>query len=448
MAQINLTEGPITKDMLRFAFPMICGNMLQQLYNVVDTLIVGKYLGTRALAAVGSSYTLMTFLTSILLGMCMGSGAMFSIRYGEKNHPRLQRDLYVSFFLIAALTVIINGIVFLFIDPIMGLLSVPADTYALMRTYLFVIFFGIAATFLYNYFAAVLRALGNSFVPLIFLGISALINIVLDLYFIISLNWGVAGAAFATILAQWFSGIGIALYCIAKCPVMRIEKQYRHFTGDSLREITNASFLTCMQQSVMNLGILMVQGLVNSFGTIVMAAFAAAVKIDAFAYMPLQDFGNAFSTFIAQNYGAKRKERIRKGIRSAVCCIALFSLIVSTLVVIFSRQLLLLFIKPEETEVIAVGMSYLRTVSLFYFGIGALFMLYGLYRAINRPGMSLVLTVISLGTRVALAYLLSPISSIGVNGIWWAIPIGWFLADATGILCYIHYGKHLNTEKN
>lgn len=436
MAQIDLSKGPITKNILRFAFPMICGNMLQQLYNVVDTLIVGRYLGTHALAAVGSSYSLMTFLTSILLGMCMGSGAMFSIRYGEKNCEKLQQDLYVSFFLIAALTVVINGSVFLFIDPIMRMLSVPADSYALMREYLWVIFFGIAATFLYNYFAAVLRALGNSLVPLVFLGISALINIVLDLYFIISLNGGVAGAAFATIIAQWFSGIGIALYSMLRCPFMRIKKECRRISRSTLKEITGASLLTCLQQSVMNLGILMVQGLVNSFGTVVMAAFAVAVKIDAFAYMPLQDFGNAFSTFIAQNYGAKERARIKKGIRSAVCLIFCFSVTVSALVVIFTRELLLLFIKPEETEVLTVGMSYLHTVGIFYFGIGALFMLYGLYRAINLPGMSLVLTIISLGTRVALAYLLSHVPAISVRGIWWAIPIGWFLADITGILSY------------
>lgn len=446
MAQINLSEGPITKNLLLFSLPMICGNMLQQLYNVVDTLIVGKYLGTGALAAVGSSYTLMTFLTSILLGMCMGSGAIFSIRYGERNHEKLQQDLYVSFCLIAILAVIINGAVFLYIDPIMRLLSVPADTYVLMREYLWVIFFGIAATFLYNYFAAVLRALGNSLTPLIFLGISALINIILDLYFIISLNWGVAGAAFATVIAQWFSGIGIAFYSMLRCPFMRIEKKNRHFSRHSLHEITNASLLTCLQQSVMNLGILMVQGLINSFGTIVMAAFAAAVKIDAFAYMPLQDFGNAFSTFIAQNYGAKKKERIHKGIRAAACIVACFSLIVSSLVVIFAKHLLLLFIRPEETAVLAVGLSYLRTVGIFYFGIGTLFMLYGLYRAVNLPGMSLVLTIISLGTRVALAYLLSSVPSISVNGIWWSIPIGWFLADAAGCLLYIPLTKKENNK--
>lgn len=203
-----------------------------------------------------------------------------------------------------------------------------------------------------------------------------------------------------------------------------------------IRELLSASVLTCMQQSVMNFGILMVQGLVNSFGAAVMAAFAAGVKIDSFAYMPVQDFGNAFSTFIAQNYGAGEEERIRKGTRSAVFCAAVFCAVISLVVFLFARELLLLFIKPWEGEILAVGVQYLRTEGAFYWGIGGLFLLYGLYRAIGRPGMSLVLTVISLGTRVALAYGLSAIPAIGVAGIWWAVPIGWVLADITGVLFY------------
>lgn len=186
----------------------------------------------------------------------------------------------------------------------------------------------------------------------------------------------------------------------------------------------------------MNFGILMVQGLVNSFGTVVMAAFAAAVKIDSFAYMPVQDFGNAFSTFIAQNYGARDMGRIRRGIRSAVLAAAVFSGAVSVLVCVFAEPLLLLFVKPEEREILAVGVQYLRVEGAFYVGIGILFLLYGLYRAIQRPGMSLVLTVISLGTRVALAYALSAIPAIGVVGIWWSVPIGWALADVAGVVYY------------
>lgn len=181
------------------------------------------------------------------------------------------------------------------------------------------------ATFLYNYYACVLRAVGNSTAPLLFLGVGAVTNIVLDLVFILVCHWGVAGAAWATVIAQWISGVSILIYTKVRCPWLNLERRHMHMRRENISEITQASVLTCLQQSVMNLGILMVQGLVNSFGTVVMAAFAAAVKIDAFAYMPLQDFGNAFSTFIAQNYGANRKDRIRKGIRSAIMTSVFFA---------------------------------------------------------------------------------------------------------------------------
>ena len=430
----DLTRGPVTKGMLLFALPMILGNLLQQFYNVADTLIVGQFLGAAALAAVGSSYTLMTFLTSILLGMCMGSGAVFSIRFGEGDRARLKNSLSLSFLMIAAFTVVMNLAVFLLIDPMMGLLQVPEEVYPLMRSYLWVIFWGIGGTFLYNYFACLLRAIGNSATPLLFLGISAVLNIALDLVFVVVVPWGVAGAAFATSLSQWVSGLGLLAFTLAKMPQLRPSRQDVRWEKDRVLEIARFSLLTCVQQSVMNFGILMVQGLVNSFGTMVMAAFAAAVKIDSFAYMPVQDFGNAFSTFIAQNYGAKRMDRVRRGIKSAVVSSVVFALLISVLVFVFAKPLLLLFVKPEETEILAVGVQYLRIEGAFYFGIGILFLLYGLYRAIERPGMSLVLTVISLGTRVALAYALSAVPLFGVTGIWWSVPIGWALADITGFL--------------
>ncbi len=432
----DLTRGPVTKGMLLFALPMILGNLLQQFYNVADTLIVGQFLGATALAAVGSSYTLMTFLTSILLGMCMGSGAVFSIRFGEGDRARLKNSLSLSFLMIAAFTVVMNLAVFLLIDPMMGLLQVPEEVYPLMRSYLWVIFWGIGGTFLYNYFACLLRAIGNSATPLLFLGVSAVLNIVLDLVFVVVVPWGVAGAAFATSLSQWVSGLGLLVFTLVKMPQLRPSRQDVRWEKDRVLEIARFSLLTCVQQSVMNFGILMVQGLVNSFGTVVMAAFAAAVKIDSFAYMPVQDFGNAFSTFIAQNYGAKRMDRVRRGIKSAAVSSVVFALLISVLVFVFAKPLLLLFVKPEETEILAVGVQYLRIEGAFYFGIGILFLLYGLYRAIERPGMSLVLTVISLGTRVALAYILSAIPAIGVVGIWWSVPIGWALADVTGVLYY------------
>ena len=432
----DLTTGSITGTMLRFALPMITGNLLQQFYNIADTLIVGRYLGVQALAAVGAAYALMSFLTSILLGLCMGSGAVFSLRYGEKNEGMLKSSMFVSFVLVAAVALVLNTAVFLFIDPIMYLLCVPVEIYGFMREYLWVIFFGISAVFLYNYFACLLRAVGNSFIPLVFLGISALLNVGLDLVFVLVFKWGVAGAGAATVVSQFVSGIGICLYTYLKMPEFRINRSYMKMDRKVLAEISGFSFLTCVQQSVMNFGILMVQGLVNSFGAVVMAAFAAAVKIDSFAYMPVQDFGNAFSTFIAQNYGAGRHDRVEKGIKSAVTASVLFCLVISFIVCVFARELMLVFVQPQEAEILAVGVQYLRIEGTFYCGIGCLFLLYGLYRAVRKPEMSVVLTIISLGTRVVLAYILSAIPGIGVVGIWVSVPIGWFLADCTGFAYY------------
>lgn len=434
--QRNLTKGNVTKTMLLFAGPMILGNLLQQFYNVADTLIVGRFLGPGALAAVGSSFSLMTFLTSILLGLCMGSGVYFSMLFGAQKEEALKNGIFISFVSIGSITLVIEGLVLLFTEPMLKLLQIPAGIEKETHVYLQIIFSGIVFTFLYNFFAALLRSLGNSMVPLIFLAAAAVINVVLDFVFILCFQMGVAGAAWATILAQAASAVGILLYCMVRIPLLRFHRQHLHFEKKITRQILQYSLLTCVQQSVMNFGILMVQGLVNSFGITVMAAFAAAVKIDAFAYMPVQDFANAFSTFLAQNHGAGEKKRISLGIRSAVITSLLFCAIISVLVCVFADNLMMFFVKPEETRIIAIGARYLRIEGVFYFGIGGLFLLYGLYRGLGKPGISVVLTVVSLGTRVGLAYLLAPIPAIGLSGIWWAIPIGWILADIAGLLYY------------
>ncbi len=440
MNQSSLTTGNITKSLLRFAFPMMVGNLLQQLYNIVDTLIVGQFLGKEALAAVGSSYSLMTFLTSILLGLCMGSGVCFSICFGKREYDRMKSGIFMSFVMIGGAALLLSAAVFAGMDLILKALQVPGDVYGLMRDYLWVIFWGIAATFLYNFFASLLRAVGNSVVPLLFLGIAALSNIGLDLLFIICFHRGVRGAAEATVLSQYGAGVGIMVYTMIQFPQLRLKRENLKWQPEVLKEIFQLSFLTCIQQSVMNFGILMIQGLVNSFGAVVMAAFSVAVKIDTFAYMPVQDFGNAFSTFVAQNYGAGKTERIREGIRSAVKTAFFFGASVSALVFVFARQLMLIFVNPRETEIIREGVEYLRIEGSFYYLIGFLFLCYGYYRAVKRPGMSLVLTVISLGTRVALAYILSAVPWIGVTGIWASVPIGWLLADLAGYLYYRRAG--------
>lgn len=445
----DLTQGKVQKTLLVFAGPMIVGNLLQQCYNIADTLIVGRYLGAGALAAVGTAYSLMTFLTSILIGLCMGCGSIFSYYYGKKDDRKMQESMFTSFLFVGVIAVVMNVIVFAGVDVILKMLQIPADIYGIMKEYTWVVFWGIFFVFLYNFFAFLLRAVGNSLTPLLFLGAASVLNIVLDLLFVVSFDMGVSGAAWATVSAQMLAGIGIAVYTWVKEPSLRFFRMNkREFSGEkwrrvkaSLPEVMRFSLAASIQQSVMNFGILMIQGLVNSFGTSVMAAFAAAVKIDSFAYMPAQEFSNSFSIFTSQNSGAGDKKRVREGVRTSVKLSISFCLVVSVLIFLFAKYLMMIFVHSEETEIIRIGVEYLRIEGSFYCGIGLLFLFYAYYRGIGKPEMSVVLTVISLGTRVALSYALAPI--LGVRVIWWSIPIGWALADVAGVA----YMKKLMKKK-
>lgn len=430
----DLTKGNETKVMLKLVIPMIIGNLFQQLYNVADTVIVGQFLGTNALAAVGSAFSIMVLLNSIILGLCMGSSTVFSVLFGAKLIDRLKNSYFISACLIGLLTLIINVVALTFIDQILILLNIPNEVFLDTKTYLQIIFYGIVFTSIYNYFSAIMRSLGNTITPLIFLIISAVINIGLDIVFIVPFGMGISGAAYATIIAQAISAFGIAIYCYKRLPMIRLKWEHIYFDMTIVKMIGNNSILSSIQQSVMNFGILMIQGLVNSFGVAAMAAFTAVVKIESFAYLPEQEFGNAFSIFISQNYGAKEKGRISNGIRSAVKLITLYGIASSILIIIFGQPLMGIFIDASEIEIRAIGMGYLLIVASFYTLIGYLFMFYGLFRGLGKPAISIILTIISLGVRVLLAYSLSSIPEIGLIGVWWAIPIGWALADIAGLL--------------
>lgn len=428
----DLTSGNITSGLWAFAVPLMLGNVIQQFYNLADTWIVGRYIGNIGLAAVGSSYTLMTFLTYIIIGLCLGNSTFISMEYGKKNIEKIRNGIYISFVMILAVTVEIIIIFYGFVDEIIKMLQVPKDTVADMKVYLVYVFIGFFATFIYNYISNVLRAIGNSVIPLIFLGVSVVLNVFLDILFVAVLKMGIMGAAVATVISQYISALGTFGYYFFQYPQLKVRKSDIKWNKSNFKSILSLSGFTCIQQSVMNFGILMVQGLVNSFGTTVMAAFAVAVKIDTLAYMPVQDFGNAFSVFVAQNYGANKVQRINEGIKSAVISIIIFCILVSSAVFVFANDFMKIFV--SNNQVISVGAEYLRIEGAFYVGIGILFMLYGFYRAVDKPVMSVVLTVISLGTRVILAYVLSSVSFVGVTGIWAAIPIGWFLADLVGLI--------------
>lgn len=437
----DLTVGNERKVMLLFALPMIMGNILQQFYNIIDTIVVGKFIGAEALAAVGTSFPLMVFLTSVIIGLCMGSGGVLSMCYGASDNDSFKKSVFISFFVISAITIVICLLAFIFLDEILIILQVNSSISGMTKEYLCIIFVGIMFTAIYNYSAAILRSLGNSVVPVICMVTATIINIVLDLYFVVELQMGVSGVAWATIIAQAVSAILVTGYLWRKEPLVRLERHHMVLERKLLHRIIHSSALVSIQQSIMNFGILMIQGLVNSFGVTATAAFAAAVKIDAFAYIPVQDFGNAFGIFIAQNYGAGIKERIYIGMKEAIKIATAFSILISVIVVVFAESLMKIFIHVGETRVIEIGVRYLRIEGIFYVGIGILFLFYGFYRGIAKPEISLILTIVSLGIRVLLAYILAPIAAIGLLGIWWAIPIGWILADILGFSYYVKNKK-------
>ncbi len=305
------------------------------------------------------------------------------------------------------------------------------------KDYVLFVFIGIIFTYLYNFFSYLLKSQGDSLTPLIFLGIACLLNIGLDIYFVMGLSMGVIGAAIATIIAQGVSGIGLSIYSFIKLPILRFKKEDFKIEKSRMLKIMGFDFSTSLQQSVMNLGILMIQSLVNSFGTIIMASFTAAVKIDSIAYMPAQEFGNAYSLFTSQNYGANEETRIKKGTKIAFIISSIFCIVVSIFIFFMSDNLMKIFIDESETQTIIEGSKYLKIEGSMYVGIGILFLWYGYYRGIGKPSISLILTIISLGTRVLLSYTLAPYTELGVIWIWLSIPIGWILADVVGLIIYL-----------
>lgn len=433
----DLTKGNIGKTLIVFSLPMIAGNILQQMYNIADTVIVGHTIGEEALSAVGSSYSLMVFLTSIILGLTMGSGAVFAQLFGGGNISELKKGMANSFIFMFILSLVINIISLALVDNLIVWLNIPPEVVGYAKIYMTIVLYGIIPVYITNYFSAVLRSVGNSVVSLIFIALSAVTNIVLDLVFILKFNMGVGGAAWATVISQILSAFGTAIYFFVKFKELVPAKSDFVYAPRLLKYIVSNSVLASVQQSIMNFGILMIQGLVNSFGLIVSAAFTIVVKIDAFAYFPAQDFSNAFSIFVSQNFGGKKYDRIKIGFRQALLISGVFCLAASLIVNVFAKELIGLFIDTSvHKSVVETGIQYLRIEGTFYLGIGILFLLYGIYRGLAKPAMSVVLTIISLGTRVVLAHILSAIPAIGVLGIWWAIPIGWFLADMTGLVYY------------
>lgn len=445
----DMTRGNPTKTLIAFTFPMLIGNIFQQLYNIVDSVVVGRFIGKDALAAVGSSFMLMNFFSFVIIGLCMGAAVVYSYYFGEQNYSNLRKTIFISFLTIGIFTIVLSIVLIFTTGGMLKLINTPESIFADSERYLKVIFSGLIFVYLYNGCSALLRSIGDSRTPLYFLILAAIINIVLDLLFVIVYDMGIFGVALATIIAQAVSSILCLVYAFVKIPFIRLSREDLVFDKEIAKTVGKFSFLTSIQQSIMTFGMVCVQGIVNTFGANTIAAFAAAGKVDSIAYLPVQDFGNAFATYVAQNKGAKRNDRIIKGVKSAVMTITIFCIVLSILIYTNAGNLMRIFVNANETGVIKLGIEYLRIISIFYILIGFLFMFYGFFRGIGELNISLILTIISLGTRVLMAYVLSSIPSIAQRGIWWSVPIGWALADSIGFVMYKKMKKkHLVVEES
>lgn len=432
--EMDMTQGSPSRIILKFFIPLFIGDLFQQLYSIIDAIIIGKFVGTDAFAAVGSSGSVILFITSILLGLAMGASAIFSLLYGSRQYAVLKETISTALIFLFCTSVLITILTLLFLPQIISLYQIPDAVKAYAFDYLNYIFIGFIFVGMYNAFAFLLRAFGDSKTPLYFLTFSCICNAILCVIFVAVLHWGTGGAAAATVLSQAFSAVGCGIYTVRRLRFLKFQRGEFRFHLAVFKKIAVYSILTAVQQSISSFGMMMIQGLVNTFGTTYMAAFAACSKVDSVANAPLQDLGNAFSTYSAQNKGANNNKRIREGFHTTSAIIVILSAVISLIACVFAPELIAVFVGKEAHEVIAIGVGYLRIVSVFYVLLGFIVMFYGFFRGIGAIKISVLMTIVSQGLRVVLAYSFAPVK--GFSGICQAIVIGWLLSDLLGFYMY------------
>jgi putative MATE family efflux protein len=421
----DMTKGSVARQIIIFAIPLFIGNIFQQLYNMVDAVVVGRFVGKNALAAVGTSFPAMFLLVALVMGLTMGASVVVSQLFGAGDLKKMRRALSTAFIflLICALSLTLIGI--LAARSLLLLLKTPPEIIDDASIYLKIIFAGLLFMFLYNTIAAFLRALGDSRTPLYFLIISSLLNMGLDLLFVLRFKMGVAGVGWATVISQAVSVILCIIYIYKRVELLRLKPRDLIFDRELFALSVRLGIPASIQQTVVSFGMIAVQGLVNSFGSVTMAAYTAAARIDSIAMMPIMNLGLAVSTFTAQNIGAGNLERVRRGYRRTLAMVAACCVATSAVILLFGPKLIELFIDAREVEVIAQGNDYITVVSFFYILLGLLFVTNGVLRGSGDMIVSMASTIVNLTVRVIFAYFLSSRAEIGYHGIWWSIPIGW-----------------------
>jgi len=437
----DFTKGSITKQIISFSIPMLIGNVFQQLYSMVDAMVVGRYVGSNALAAVGVAMSILQFLVSVLIGLTTGASVLISQYYGARKYDKMKRMVSTSVVFLGMFSVVVAVAGILFSPHLLRWLDATPEIMDDAVLYLRFLMGGMLFPVFYNMYTAYLRALGDSRSPLLILILCTIINTVLDLVFVMQFHMGVLGAAVATLIAQAVSAVLCYLYTLHKVPLLHVTSLT--FDPKLFTEILKYGTPAAIQLSVVSLANLTITKLINSFGAAVMAGITAAAKIDQLAIMPVSNVSMALSTFVAQNMGAGQEDRARKGLRFAIVMMVVLAIFISVVLISLGPWLISMFLNRKDINagiIAEVGLSYLNIMVIFYFLFAFLFAFNGFFRGVGDSVMAMVFPVASLFVRAVLAHLLVLFAGMGPEALAWSIPVGWALSS---LAAWIYYYKRL-----
>jgi putative MATE family efflux protein len=430
----DLSIGNEGKLIFRFAVPMLLGNVFQQLYNVVDSIIVGKFVGKEALAAVGTSFPVIFLLISFIIGITMGFTVVVSQYFGAKDFDKVKKainTLYIFIFFASILTSVIG---LLLVDLIFRLIDLSPLIMPQAKVFMNIFLLGLVFLFGYNGTSAILRGLGDSKTPLYFLIGSVILNIILDLIFVPVFHWGVAGVAIGTVISQGGAFIVQIIYLNKYHKIVKFSFTDLKFDRKIFVKSMRIGLPTGFQQTFVAVGMLALFWVVNQFGVDANAAYSVAGRIDSFAALPAMTFAIALSTFVGQNLGANKPERVKTGLVATFYLTGSVTLVISAIIVFLGKYLMMMF--TNDPVVIELGYSYLIVIGSFYILFSTMFVINGVLRGAGDTLIPMFISLFSLWlVRIPVAYFLSKNPAIGIHGVWWSIPIGWLV----GLIIYYAY---------
>lgn len=424
----NMTQGKIVTPLIAFTIPLVLGNLFQLTYNAADSVIVGKLLGEETLAAVGTSTPIMNIAILLISGMCMGASVLMSAQYGAEDYDTLSKQVSTTLLGGCVFSAVFSLLMLFLAVPVLRLIRVPAEVLPDAAAYLRVIFLGLVFTFVYNFLANTMRALGNSRAPLYFLMVSSVLNIGLDVLFVAGFGMGVMGSAFATVLSQALCCLFCAFYIRLRVPLLCLGKKWLVFDSGLLKRTVSYGSTSAMQQVCLQMGKVIIQSVVNSTGVIsMMAAFTAVNRVDDFAYTPQQNIGHAMTTFIAQNKGAGHQERIKKGFRCGLLIELCYSLFLLALIFCAAPAIMQLFAEDDGAQAVSLGTDYLRLISFMYILPGFTNGIQGFFRGMGDMKVTLYSTFMNMLGRVVAVILMVRVLELGFASLAWANMAGWIV---------------------